>query len=617
MTLITSFKNSFKKGMSVFLWTLKSSKATIIVYISLLALSCVSNFMINAGLNGLLSGEIPVQVSKNMAALPMASQMWDALLLALVFAFVLSLQGFGYLHNKRKTDMFGALPVSRRTLFFSKMFSAIVISVVPMMIVMFSLNIIYSGSSVAEYCNAGHTIDALVCVIANVSLFGLLSVCCGKTSDTIISAIVINCAYPVTMFMLQLLPASLVFGYVPNLNTDIIFALCPISSAFTLSFVYWLIFSLLCIVVSFFLVKRRKAEAAQSHFAYKLPFVAVKLLVSFASGIMFAYLFSLLLGVGSTVAQGYLYFWLGMILGSLTAYVVIQIILAHGVKGFFRGLIPYGGMIAAFALIFIVIAEGMFGYESYVPKAEEIKSVKVGNEQPLVIGTKTVCDFTSEDRGFIEETVKAHQQAINFNEKHEKSIYSLSAANLSTTLARVAGSVINDTNNDNFSLTYTLKNGSTVTRDYRLNDYKLYTELKDYFESEEYLKNTSYLFSCDDNYCCAAEVFDLRENSNNNYDCTVYRTEIFDAKFLDELMPAIRKDMMASDMQSDEYNTGEDGLQITFYYHDMKEFYKQRNSDSFSYPSTSQTVLVNESFKNTMKVFEKHREYISGGEYMG
>lgn len=600
MTSITSSKNCIKQGLSVFLWTLKSSKATIIVYLSIVAFTCVCNFMTNSGLVGISNLAGSGEANDILMKIPITSQMGDSFFLAILFAFILSIQGFGYLHNKRKTDMFGSLPVSRRTMFFSKMISVIAISAIPFLIVMVPLNILSMGKSVAEICSVQHTIDMIVCIIANVSLFGLLSVCCGKTSDTIISSIVINGAYPVAMFLIQLVPASLVFGYVPNINMDLIFALSPITSFASLSYIYWIIYSAVCIALCFFFVKRRKAEAAQSHFAYKLPAVAVKVLISFAVGIVFAYFFSLLFGSGSTVFEGYMYFWIGMILGSLVAYVVIQIILAHGVSGFFKSLIPYGAMIGVFAMVFIVLATGMLGYESYVPNADEVKSVSVMNLEPLKIKGKVVSDFSTEDKKFIEDTVGAHKKVVEYNKKNPRSVFSMSATNLTNVLQRLINSSY--TGDTRFSVKYTLKNGTVVERDYG-NMYDYSKVISDYYNSQSLKRHKNLLLNVDDKYAaCAVEIYNFDDKIGYFTDVELTRKKAKSSELMDKLMEALRKDYIDGnciDSEDDDCS-----LTLTIYYADLDEFRKR------NYIAHNQEIYVNDTFKNTMKVLSEYRVYL-------
>ena len=53
----------------------------------------------------------------------------------MLFTLLVSVFMFSYLHKKRSVDMFGALPVSRRTLFFSRYLAGLTILLVPLLLV--------------------------------------------------------------------------------------------------------------------------------------------------------------------------------------------------------------------------------------------------------------------------------------------------------------------------------------------------------------------------------------------------------------------------------------------------------------------------------------------------
>ena len=55
MTSTTSYKNSLKQAWSIFKWTLKSSKAVWIIYLSLLAFSGICFIVLNIGVNSLIA----------------------------------------------------------------------------------------------------------------------------------------------------------------------------------------------------------------------------------------------------------------------------------------------------------------------------------------------------------------------------------------------------------------------------------------------------------------------------------------------------------------------------------------------------------------------------------
>ena len=374
MTSATYSKSSFKQGLAIFRWSVKSYLPLIIVYLSILVFDSLTETVGSIGITTLI-GSIDDEAGSLVASLPVAMAIGNVTFLGILFSIIASIMCFGYLHGKRETDMFGSLPVSRRTLFFSRLTTAIAIGAVPMLVILLGLNIFAPQNEINNWLN---TLNAFLGIAANVTFMGLLSICCGKTSNKIISYLMINGAFPVAVIMLQIMPSSFLSGYTINFHKHLVFALTPVAAYISNMPIYWAAFSVVCGVLCFLLIKRRKSESAQSHFAFRLPYVLIKVIASFAVGVVTAYIF-LLSGVDDkykpNLGMEYVKFWAGMLIGSFVAYLIIQIILAHGFKGFAKSLITYGAMIVCFGVFFAILATGALGYNSYVPSADSVKRI--------------------------------------------------------------------------------------------------------------------------------------------------------------------------------------------------------------------------------------------------
>lgn len=617
MTSTTSYKNSLNQAWSIFKWTLKSSKAVWIIYLSLLAFSGICFVVLNIGVNSLIavSGMSASEMTEASSAFTEVASIYymaEVSGLAVIFSFVLAIMGFGYLHNKRMTDMFGAMPVSRRTLFFSKWASSIIIPAVPMLFINLILNIFVPKSEVINEGLAalsrmgfyyGNTFEStfrtLIAIVACVSFFGLLSICCGKKSDAIISTIVIMGAFPVAMALLQFLPMSLINGYVANINIDLIVALTPVSATESGPIWYWLLFIGVCLVLSFFLVKNRKSEAAQSHFAYRLPFELVKIIVSFAVGITIGYLFLLVLGWNADRLGCFGAFWLGMILGSIVTHTILQIVLNHGFKGYLKGLISYGAMIGTFAVVFVVLATGFVGYESYVPKAEDVKSVTFTDGATCMVnGENIIKNNYSEDKKLIEKTVNAHKAICDEYSKKPLTMFQLSGVNIANAINNMFS--VSDSyyyyDYNRLKITYTLNNGTKVNRIYmtegvdwdEVNTYDI-DAVYELTHSKEFVCLTHGLFIFDENYCRAAEITAYDDKDLGSID------RIKDKEQIAQLIEALRKDVLADeDYLSESYGDDDYVGWIDLYYGNNKDLYSNCEIDvDFDY-----------SFKNTIKVLK-------------
>lgn len=497
MTSTTSSKSKFKQGLSFFLWSLFTGKTAMIIYLSILTFFCSVIYIFALGIS-LQAGTAEKEVWVGASYFTI----FFTMLLGFVFTFVFSIKEFSYLHDKRKTDMFGALPASRRTIFFSKLAAVVVQSAVPVILVMTFLAIMNGGTLTNYFGMSGifgvvegeipdknlwyMMLEAVVGVIANAVFLGFLSICCGKTSDKILSYLIINAAYPISALFVQLLPGSFIIGYSVDINEFFTCALSPYTAIWSINPAYWGGFVVLFGALCFVLLPRRKAECAQSHFAFKAPLIITKVIVSFAAGMVVAYFFGIIFSAVNADKPAFIIGWL---MGSFIAYFVFQIIFAKGFKRFGWGMIPYGALVLFFAALMLVLSTGLFGYESYVPRVDEIESVSLVGDD-VMYGVKAA-DGKITDKKQIEECIKGHQEAIELLKKQNPSF---STMTFGQGLLYDNYSIINS---DYLLFRYKLKNGTTVSRDYGMVD----GGDIDFINSETYLYNTSALFLIDPKLC--------------------------------------------------------------------------------------------------------------------
>ncbi len=605
----TTFSDKLKQGRSFFLWSLYTGRTTMIIYLSLLTFFSIVVSVFAFG----ISGQMPKQWSQVWEGAAMF-EIIIVQMLAFVFTFVFSVKEFSYLHDKRKTDMFGALPASRRTIFFSKLLAIIVQSAVPMLIIMVFLAIMngdirnyLSLSTVLESADTPEKISVwymmlkkFTGIVVNAVFMGFLSICCGKTVDKVLTYIIINFAYPIVAFLIQAMPLSFVIGYVKtDLNDFFTCALSPYMAMSSINPIYWGCFALVFIVLCYVLLPRRKAECAQSHFAFKAPLIITKLLVSAAAGMVMAYLFGMILSAFHADKIGFI---AGMLIGSFTAYFVIQIIFAKGFKGFGKGMIPYAILIVCFGVMMLVLNTGLFGYESYVPKAEDVESVSLVTDDMVKIGNKNNVDFIITDKKQIEECIAGQKDAIKCLKKKSPTIAELS----------FGGNNVLDFSYYDYApliFTYKLKDGTTVNRNYGL--------IKSgdimFTSTDTYLVHTNSLFLIDpknaeevviDYYSEDESDENFEADYNDDEDVDEYNIKIDGVKynFNDELfdkeenitkiIEALKKDMLT-------YGTikGDAICEIFISYGDITD-------DDLSVIDT-ETVTLRSTYKNTLDFIKK------------
>lgn len=509
MTSTVSFKEKLKQAYSVFKWDLKSCSGTMAVYAILaavfttiiLTLCLVIGFYVqNSGMYDTYSYS---QAISSLEAAPdtnnaiavsvrffqiIASQM--IYFLTIIFAIIYTVKVYSYLHNKRKADLYGSLPISRIMLFVSKSASAYLFTLIP---AMFFLGIIFIVSMCLGQPIVNEAIDIyvklLMGTLASISAYGLISVCCGTTLNSVIMFIAVCIAYPLSAMFIKGVANGFFCGTYTGIFKDhfIMNALNPLAAYDGINIIYWLIFSAVCIIASAFLVKRRKAERAQASFAYYLPCHIVKVLVAFLVGMFLGVLFGSL----NVFGDGYLGFVFGFILGSVPAFVITHLIFYKGFSKLIRTSIPLGGLVVVVVAVMAICNYDVFGYNEFVPKFDDVQSAGLIDSEHFYrendsdlnkIVKSSAEDFTDKDS--INSIISSHSSILadkdfSSDKKFQSVWYDMLVDNMNIGL-----------NEMRYSFAYKMNNGRVVTRTYSLSVYDSY--LSNYIDTTNIVKTKTY-----------------------------------------------------------------------------------------------------------------------------
>ena len=509
MTSTVSFKEKLKQAYSVFKWDLKSCSGTMAVYAILaavfttiiLTLCLVIGFYVqNSGMYDTYSYS---QAISSLEAAPdtnnaiavsvrffqiIASQM--IYFLTIIFAIIYTVKVYSYLHNKRKADLYGSLPISRIMLFVSKSASAYLFTLIP---AMFFLGIIFIVSMCFGQPIVNEAIDIyvklLMGTLASISAYGLISVCCGTTINSVIMFIAVCIAYPLSAMFIKGVANGFFCGTYTGIFKDhfIMNALNPLAAYDGINIIYWLIFSAVCIIASAFLVKRRKAERAQASFAYYLPCHIVKVLVAFLVGMFLGVLFGSL----NVFGDGYLGFVFGFILGSVPAFVITHLIFYKGFSKLIRTSIPLGGLVVVVVAAMAICNYDVFGYNEFVPKFDDVQSAGLIDSEHFYrendsdlnkIVRSSAEDFTDKDS--INLIISSHSSILadkdfSSDKKFQSVWYDMLVDNMNIGL-----------NEMRYSFAYKMNNGRVVTRTYSLSVYDSY--LSNYIDTTNIVKTKTY-----------------------------------------------------------------------------------------------------------------------------
>ena len=489
MTRKTSVNEIFKQSLAVFRWELRRSITPLVVY------AVIAVFFI-ASLSSLALSPDTYDAREAAAVIFQSSSSVLVFILSTVFTIIFTLRSFGYLHNKRKADMFAPLPVKSYTLFFSKTASAFLLSVIP---ALFFLGIIILVSALMGHPDPGGIASLLVKIplgaAACISFYGLIAICCGTSVNTVLTFLAICFAYPIAAKLVKNTIESFYYGITWGLYNDsfLLKALNPLAAYDGINVIYWLLFIAACIALSAVLIPRRKAERAQSHYAFRLPCYAVELLMTFILGMVLG----LTMGGANLFGSAYPGFVFGFLLGGTAAFVICHLILFRGFGKMIKSLIYAGGLTALTFILMGVCCLTCNSFTSFVPEPGDVQSAglisynwdftdEYGLKPSPSLIRDSAGDFT--DKKDIDNIIKAHKSMAQLTRdgKLSKRFNGV----LSRSLVSAISALINY--DQSFSVAYKLNDGRIVTRYYE-NSYILsgtftggdsaYTDPYSYIES--------------------------------------------------------------------------------------------------------------------------------------
>lgn len=538
MTSTVSFKDKFKQAFSFFQWELKSCAGTLTIYSILTAVFMVIILTMclvigmQADSSGMYMGEAAAFSNiiwpelteiEDCSALTFAKAAFQTLsfnmvqVMTLIFAIIYTVKVFGYLHNKRQTDMYGSMPVSRITLFFSKSATAFIFSVVPAIVFMSIIALIstFLGLPLLSE-NAIAFVSIIIGSLACISAYGLIAVCCGTTINSILMFIAVSIAYPMSAYLVRGIMDSFYIGLNSDYldNSFIMKAFCPLSAYDGTNIIYWLIFTIVCLIVSAYLVKNRKAERAQTSFAYYLPCHIVKVLISFIAGMFFGVLFGSL----NVFGNGYAGFVFGFILASIPAFIVCHLIFYHGFRKLIKTSVVLGVLIAVTACAMALINLDVTGYNKFVPDIDEIESAGFIDSNHCyydsdktnlgVIIKDASGDFNDETR--ISSAVELHKYIL-------KNMNNTSSSKFANTWTSTLKSVVNLDLSDYKLFSYKMKNGDVVTRKFDLSFVNMSYNYTDDFSDDNEL-DYEYIDKLTSKLVCTKD-YQLKYSAFMNADC--------------------------------------------------------------------------------------------------
>lgn len=423
--------------------------------------------------------------------------------LLLLFAIVLCIRLFSYMQNKRSVDLFHALPVGRVPMLLGHWCAGLTVLIVP---VLFNFGILaliaaaYGIPASAGSIGLAAAMFWLLLMSATALTFCMfMAVCSGNTIDTMLSILGVNAGFPLLLISCMYLINQTVPGMnIPIKNhISLIALLAPFVSAYLPFFgvngwflPWWLFLTAAMLAGSCLLYRRRKSEGAEDQFAFPIPKVVIRFLLTASGGIWFGLLLS-------AISNSFVGFLLGVLVGSAVVHAIIEAIYSRGFRHLKKSIAGYAVFVGVFAVFYAVIGTGCFGYDTWVPNASEVESVTVDTGYANYYGGS-------------KEIYDANQQFLmNLSPV-------LTSADGLKTVTEVHRNIISLYRSDGFpyyphlspgndKLTYKLKNGKTVQRTlqyplgYKQTYAKFGNEFKKIISLSEYQQGNDIIFFIEPN----------------------------------------------------------------------------------------------------------------------
>ncbi|HEX3039443.1 MAG TPA: hypothetical protein VHP54_04045 [Caproiciproducens sp.] len=522
MTLTTSSNNSRREFRETYFWSLKKVRGMAALLALLMFIACPMILMVAMSNTKRYENYKPqIDIWVDTYTRYFSILCIFVVLLILLFVIVNAVMLFSYLHQKRSVDLFHSLPVGRTPMLLGRYCAALTVLFAPLLFNFIIVSVIGLSYGVApQYSLANVAVQMLWIMLmstAALSFSVFMAICTGTSFDMVISILGINVAYPLLIFVSDAFASQLLPGLNMELkpSSTVLTALAPFAASFlplidgqegltgypsgTSSpdfLIWWILFTLILFAGSLLLYKKRKSECAESSFAFPIPKIIIRFIITAVAGIGFG----MILMMATSLPAN---FFIGVVSGSLAAHIVVEAVYSRGFQQMKKSFTWYAVFALSFVLFYGVLATGFFGYDTRVPSAGEVQSIRL--EAPgeySYSGDVTIYNAeTNRELSKIVPVIKEQTNIDNVRELHKnfvdenrKTIFPYS---------------INTTNYSRLTLTYHLKNGSVLKRSYLYdstdkNVNAFQSRLKDMTnriaEIKEYRQTSSILFYLDPEY---------------------------------------------------------------------------------------------------------------------
>ena len=385
------------------------------------------------------------------------------LLTIFVLPVLVSILLFKYTNEEKSSSFIHGLPISKRKLYITNILTGIVMYVIPFLLNVIIILLLNIGE-MGKYLQFADIMKWFgVCMLYNTIFFAFATFigtfCASKISHGILTYILMYA--PIGgLAIASIIMESALYGFKglsSNLEEFRGWPFIKIIEDFremgsyylsqtikfeTSTIIIYIASIIVMLVLGYFIYKKRKLEITKEFIAFKGIRSFVKYVATFLVNLLSYMYFCDVFEENKIVTL------LASFIITLIAYLIIEMILKKTYK-VFKSIIGFIVYAVIVTIGFVILNTGAFGYETRIPKAEDVQEVSFSVENETI---------NFKEKQNIENVIDFQQKLINEKKKGYTE----------------------------YTLEYKLKDGKKITRKYAINNTLYKEELKRILTSDEY-----------------------------------------------------------------------------------------------------------------------------------
>ncbi len=351
---------------------------------------------------------------------------WIHLALGMIYAAVLGLFSVNFKNKENVSDFIHSLPVKRITVLTSVYIAGILSITIPTVFI--AVILVFQRYTLFFEVPLSDIAAWLIYSVIMMIVMFMFTILAGFFTNHLfvhLQLIIIMFFFPLALWAMVLSTASMIFdgiaGFQGSLdnglltpvvnNTFPILAMSQIFESFSwVKTAVWIAAALIGVLLSYFLYIKRKNERVNSNFTYFFVRMVLSVLITILGMLVFGSLMGLILSEGSIIRG------VAFLLGWMASYIIVEMLFQSTVKIQLEAKTLIIS-IASTILLIIGFYIGWTVYLNYVPKEDEVASVRINqgylyeyDEEGIVMND----DFMMvKDEQYIEDALLAHQFAVD------------------------------------------------------------------------------------------------------------------------------------------------------------------------------------------------------------